>query len=522
MKQLNLLYILLFVFVLNAESNTDSRRTMNNQKKVYAIFVDKFIRIPPPKDFLLKSANENKCNIEVQYNGFTEEAKVAFEYAVSIWESLLVSDQIINVEANWTEFENEDSVVVLGSAGAASTYANCEGMPSNKLFYVTSLAEKLTHQNLNRSNNPEIYAYFNSETNWYYGTDGNTPSGKFDLVSVVLHELCHGLGFDGSMGVTDSNEGIWGYGSKYADSFDSFILNSSGQKLIDLTEFENPSSELLKQYTSNNISFDGPVLHYNTNNKANLYAPNEYEVGSSIYHLSREFDNTQHRLMTPGITTASSIHDPGIITRSILEDIGWSTISITCNRPSNQEEILNITIEAEIIPDFQTELIDPSISYSINNSDYITEDLVAIGDHSIFKKEIEINEKADIRYYISVKDKYGRTFYYPNSVPEEPATIVVGPDTIEPVISHLNNENFYIDENELIILCAITDNFGVDSVWIQYFVNGNEKNPLPLQLLKDDLYNVVVNFDNIHLEIGDTITYRIIAKDVASAGNTSF
>ena len=43
----------------------------------------------------------------------------------------------------------------------------------------------------------DLTASFNSndKVNWYYGTDGNTPSGQFDFVTVVLHELGHGLGF---------------------------------------------------------------------------------------------------------------------------------------------------------------------------------------------------------------------------------------------------------------------------------------------------------------------------------------
>lgn len=36
---------------------------------------------------------------------------------------------------------------------------------------------------------------FNSNTNWYYGIDGNPPSTKYDLISTVLHEIGHGLGF---------------------------------------------------------------------------------------------------------------------------------------------------------------------------------------------------------------------------------------------------------------------------------------------------------------------------------------
>jgi len=34
---------------------------------------------------------------------------------------------------------------------------------------------------------------------WYFGTDANTPAGLIDFVTVVLHEIGHGIGFIGSM-----------------------------------------------------------------------------------------------------------------------------------------------------------------------------------------------------------------------------------------------------------------------------------------------------------------------------------
>ncbi|MCK7534680.1 MAG: hypothetical protein MZV63_28610 [Marinilabiliales bacterium] len=40
-------------------------------------------------------------------------------------------------------------------------------------------------------------ATFNKEVKWYFGTDGNTPELLYDFVTVVLHEIGHGLGFTG-------------------------------------------------------------------------------------------------------------------------------------------------------------------------------------------------------------------------------------------------------------------------------------------------------------------------------------
>ena len=41
---------------------------------------------------------------------------------------------------------------------------------------------------------------------WYFGTDGSTPFSQYDFVSVVMHEIAHGLNFAGSMRVSSGRE----------------------------------------------------------------------------------------------------------------------------------------------------------------------------------------------------------------------------------------------------------------------------------------------------------------------------
>ena len=55
------------------------------------------------------------------------------------------------------------------------------------------MANKLSGIDL-APNDDDIVANFNSSFNWYLGTDGNAGM-QFDLMTVVLHELGHGLGF---------------------------------------------------------------------------------------------------------------------------------------------------------------------------------------------------------------------------------------------------------------------------------------------------------------------------------------
>ena len=151
--------------------------------------------LPLPEAYLLQQRTGRRgaaaSHIEVTYSGFTPQAQAAFQRAIDIWESLLISPVTIRVQATWTSLGPR----VLGSAGATAYYQNIDGAIRGGVLYPVALAEKISGQELNSPTEPDISARFSSDTNWYYGLDGKTPAGKYDLVSVVLHELCHGLGF---------------------------------------------------------------------------------------------------------------------------------------------------------------------------------------------------------------------------------------------------------------------------------------------------------------------------------------
>ncbi|MFA9389935.1 MAG: T9SS type A sorting domain-containing protein [Prolixibacteraceae bacterium] len=491
----------------------------NYRNKVYAIYENKFTRVPPPLEFLSKSAKDATCDIQVQYNDFTPEAKEAFEYAVSIWETLLKSDQVIKVEAHWLELQSSDENTVLGAAGASNFYINKEGLPRNNVFYNAPLAEKLMHTGLNGKDVPDIYAYFNSKGNWYYGTDGQTPADKFDLVTVVLHELCHGLGFLGSMNITDDQKGIWSYGSHYPFVFDEFLYNGNHQQLTDVATFPNPSTELYQQFTGNDLYFDGPVLQYKTGSWAGLYAPNPFDPGSSIDHLSRIYDETDNTLMTPGIRMATSVHDPGPITLSIMEDVGWSGIKIELEPVFNSENVKDIDIVAKMVPDFDTELINPTLHYSYDQGEWQSKSLIASGAEFGFTSTIPVTKDAEISYYVSVEGKFGRTYYYPNTAPTKAAALLIGTDTIAPVIAHIPNNFFFYGEKDLILFSKVDDLLGIDTVYVEYRMNGVDKTPAGLIKINKNDYNIVLNLSALDLHVGDTLAYRIVAKDKSIAGN---
>jgi hypothetical protein len=257
--------------------------------------------------------------INVNYTGFTPQAQAAFQHAVNIWAGQITSPVTIQVDAEFAALDPG----VLGSAGPWLVRDGA-GMPPGT-WYAVALANKIS----GFDHDPglgDIVAQFSSTFSWYYGTDGNAPSGTYDFVSVVLHELGHGLGFVGSANVSGGSGSLAGgiFGG-FPIIYDRFTENGAGQVL--LTSFVSPSAALGSQLTSNNLYFDGPrTRQANGGNPARIYAPASWQGGSSYSHLDEiTFPaGNPNSLMTPQIASREAIHDPGPITRGIFEDLGWT------------------------------------------------------------------------------------------------------------------------------------------------------------------------------------------------------
>ena len=203
-------------------------------------------------------------------------------------------------------------------------------------WYPDALADAVNGSDVG-SGDFDIEASFNSTfADWYMGTDGNTPLGKWDLMSVVVHELGHGLGFLGTMTIDDGADtaecdgvdgnGCWGLRSGFPEIFDRFTQDNSADFLINTVVYLNPSAALGTALTSTNVFFSGTNTNAaNGGTRAELYAPGVWDQGSSYAHLDEVVfpAGNPSSLMTPFLGSAEAIHDPGPVTLGIFEDIGW-------------------------------------------------------------------------------------------------------------------------------------------------------------------------------------------------------
>lgn len=240
-------------------------------------------------------------------------SKDAFEHAALLWAMELNSTVPIVIEACWANLPPG----ALGYSGSSSR-RNFPNAPFADTFYKYALANALAGSDLN-GGTPEMYITYNGNgISWYFGTDGLTPSGQYDFVSVVLHEICHGLNFAGRMEVSG---GLGGWGS-YPGIYDRFTENDMGDVLL---SFPNNSSELAVQLTSDSIYFNGTNTNAaNGGSSARLYAPDPWEEGSSYSHLHDDYDRTVNALMTHSLRRGTSLHDPGPVARGMLLDMGWT------------------------------------------------------------------------------------------------------------------------------------------------------------------------------------------------------
>jgi hypothetical protein len=264
-------------------------------------------------------------------NEWPAEAIEAFEQSVELWSTYIQSDIPIRVEANWVQ----QGQSVLGSAGPAIYYSLSQdfGPVRRNTFYPIAHISAITgHDFVEEEGDAhvDIIVNINCEfERWYFGTDGQTASNRIDLVTVIMHELGHGLGFTGSMrGFPATQTATWGLGnSGLPVIFDLFGVNGLFDLLTDEFIYPKSSGALYNALTGreNGVFFSGPEAEFALENqRVPLFSPSVYSQGSSFSHLDYHFfTNTENALMRPVIDQALAIHSPGPAFCGLLDDITW-------------------------------------------------------------------------------------------------------------------------------------------------------------------------------------------------------
>lgn len=365
-----------FSFSLQGQTLSFSKAEVDIDRDICKYYpAEEAARIATARSEYVKNKMENSLDpcstFIVTYTGFTPEAEAAFQFAVDIWSNNIESSVPIRVDANFEELDTN----VLGSAGPAGFFTlTGDGVLPNTAYPI-ALTEKLIGQDVDGPDGTsnDINATFTNVANtFYFETDGNTFTNRIDFVTVVLHELGHGLGFLGFGSVNDRDADgepqtptlgalRRGANSNILSPWDNFIENGSPGAI---TSFDDPSAALLVEYTGNDLFSNGPIATaQNGGVKPSTHAPSTFRTGSSYSHWDEDTypAGDPNSLMSPTVARGEAIHDPGVVTLGFFEDMGWSI----CGGSLSVE---NFSIDsAEVSPNPFTSSIAIRLSNGLND-----------------------------------------------------------------------------------------------------------------------------------------------------------
>ena len=260
----------------------------------------------------------------------------AFRAAADVWETVLDSTVIIQVEAEMNPLTPCSATAgVLGRAGTNSVFRDFAGAPQANTWYPGALANRLSATDLDAAG-ADIGAEFNSDVDdnpgcltgvdWWYGIGAAAPPNTIAYFDTVLHEIGHGLGFQTF--VNPSN------GQRFMNRDDMYMKfledHSAGMLWPAMTDAQRAASatdtgDLHWTGTEVNNCAAGWLTSGMAGGHTRMYAPNPVEPGSSVSHFDTAL--TPDELMEP-FATPTSDHR---LTDRLLDDIGWDVTTLPCS-----------------------------------------------------------------------------------------------------------------------------------------------------------------------------------------------
>ena len=471
--------------------------------------------------------------------------KSVFEQAATTWANYLKSDVPIRIYVKWRPL----ATGILGSAGAYSSVRNFVGANKLNTWYPIALAEKMAHTNLNGTDS-DIIATFNSDfPDWFIGTNGVPTNNQIDLYSVVLHEMGHGLGFIGQIqaDVTSNSTSIATATYGYPGIFDQFIFDSKNKQLIDTLTYKKNSNELFKQIISDSLFFSSnAVLRNNSNASARLYAPKPtqrnptnpmgYIEGSSVYHVDQNTypPGNLNALMTPQIARGEITAQLGPIVKGIFNDLGWYSSNIIDADLRDTEEN-QVLFSAKVYSDTLWDEKSLKLMYSVDKSILSATPVTSFtktgaNTYSYLLSLPKSTANRKVSYYWTANELSGKKFTSPAEAPVIAGTkfgsyneFVIGVDTVKPIVVYSNPLKYIFTSQTNIPLPNLlaSDNLGIDTIYMEYAINGAALKGQGFKKLIGDSYSYSNAFSFLAgtLKSGDVIKYRIVVKDKAKITN---
>ena len=274
--------------------------------------------------FIDPSAENNggggtRAGPKLQFNlsgTLTTQQRTATEYAYGLWSDQLAGTVPIDINV---------SFVSMGAGILGGSYFQPHYWDSaTSTWYCSSLGNQLAGYDFAPAQR-DIRIEMNSGVSWNYSTTSSPSSSQYDCVTIMLHEILHGLGFsalvgsDGQYRYTTSS-GTTGTVTSYPGIFDRQLYQgTSGSNLPDLNQTQRASLVV-----SSNLYAGRPssyLLAANSNSRVKMYAPSTWAAGSSVSH----WDNSVSFTTFMKFSAATGFRCIVINAREIgiMRDIGW-------------------------------------------------------------------------------------------------------------------------------------------------------------------------------------------------------
>ncbi|MEQ3761425.1 MAG: Ig-like domain-containing protein [Alcanivorax sp.] len=303
-----------------------------------------------------------------------------FQEAADILNATYDITAVVKVASTFDPLSCSSSSAVLGQAGPAAVEFDysTHSLTPHALYNQTVNADA-------DAGVAEINAQFNSaidnndnclfNTNWYYGFDAPSGNGK-SLLSVVLHEILHGMGFLTYLQSNGQSGAGWNTVNGFEEAFDPYTRlmkdASSGQFLT-----AQAISTRASVMTSNGnlvwggSEVNGEASNYSSginNGEVRLYAPSSYESGSTASHFDTAL--SPNELMEPQYT--EFLDTPGLA-EQLLKDIGWDYNAANIpNSAPVMGAISNVTVNEDASTTVSLSATDANsdpLTYSITSAD---------------------------------------------------------------------------------------------------------------------------------------------------------
>lgn len=183
-----------------------------------------------------------------------------------------------------------------------------------------------------------LYLWINSDIqSWYLGTDGRPAPAQTDLVTTVLHELCHGFGLGSSVAVDDatglaSTIGVSRFGIVVGRPANSFPLvfdtllrvgRSPSRALVAIPDGQTRADAVTSDDLWASLDDDAGVL-------VKVFAPPIFQPGHSASHLDGRFVDGHEALLAAERPSDKAVHSLGPLSLCLLERLGW-TVPLDCS-----------------------------------------------------------------------------------------------------------------------------------------------------------------------------------------------